>query len=79
MFGASNVELVTKQRVEHMTEQDRKLSKKSSRNPLETFLGVAEKEHHKAKPEAPGASGSGNEQVRARASSDNDAPHAATL
>ena len=79
MFGASNVELVTKQRVEHMTEQDRKLSKKSSRNPLETFLGVAEKEHHKAKPEAPGASGSGgNEQVRARASG-NDAPHAATL
>ena len=48
VFSASNVELVTKQRVEHMTEHDKKQCKKSSsRNPLESFLGMAEKEHIK--------------------------------
>ena len=64
VFGASNVELVTKQRVEHMTEQDRKQSKKSSnRSPLESLLGIAEKEHHKVKAETNATSSS--EQVTA--------------
>ena len=55
MFSAHNVELVTKQRVEHLTEQEKKQSKKNgsgpmgaTRNPLESLLGMAEKEEVKA-------------------------------
>ena len=44
VFGASNVQLVTKTRSEHLTEQDKKRSKKSSRSPLESFLSLAEEE-----------------------------------
>ncbi|XP_064612137.1 ankyrin repeat domain-containing protein 13B-like isoform X2 [Liolophura sinensis] len=46
VFGASNVELITKTRTEHLTEQDKKRCKKVNRTPLESFLGVAE-EHSK--------------------------------
>ena len=41
MFCATNVELITKTRTEHLTEQDKKNSKKS-RTPIESFLGIAE-------------------------------------
>jgi len=44
VFSASNVQLVTKTRSEHLTEQDKKRSKKSSRSPLESFLNLAEEE-----------------------------------
>jgi len=44
VFSASNVHLVTKTRSEHLTEQDKKRSKKSSRSPLESFLNLAEEE-----------------------------------
>ena len=43
VFGANNVELVTKSRTEHMTEEDKKRSK-SRQNPLQSFLGFAEVE-----------------------------------
>lgn len=47
VFSASNVELVTKTRMEHLTEQEReKCRKNSSKTPIESFLGVAE-EHSK--------------------------------
>jgi GPCR-chaperone len=44
VFCASNVQLVTKTRTEHLTEQDKKRTKKVNRTPLESFLGVAEEE-----------------------------------
>jgi len=44
VFSASNVQLVTKTRSEHLTEQDKKRSKKSTRSPLESFLNLAEEE-----------------------------------
>lgn len=44
VFSASNVQLITKTRSEHLTEQDKKRSKKSSRSPLESFLNLAEEE-----------------------------------
>ena len=43
VFSASNVELVTKTRVEHLTDHDKKKEKKS-RTPLESFLGIAEQQ-----------------------------------
>lgn len=47
VFSASNVELITKTRTEHLSEADKQKSKgKSSKTPLESFLGVAE-EHNK--------------------------------
>lgn len=46
VFGASNVELVTKTRTEHLTEQDKEKTKKTAKNPLESFLGIAE-QHEK--------------------------------
>ncbi|XP_074643517.1 ankyrin repeat domain-containing protein 13D-like [Tubulanus polymorphus] len=52
VFSASNVELVTKTRTEHLSEQDKARTKKTSRNPLESFLGVAEQEE-KAQSAAP--------------------------
>lgn len=45
VFSASNVELVTKTRTEHMTEEDKERSKKINKTPLESFLGVAEEEN----------------------------------
>ncbi|KAK3606459.1 hypothetical protein CHS0354_041405 [Potamilus streckersoni] len=47
VFSAFNVEVVTKTRVEHLSDQDREKSRKNSKSPLESFLGVAE-EHNKA-------------------------------
>jgi len=44
VFSASNVQLVTKTRSEHLTEQDKKRSKKLTRSPLESFLSLAEEE-----------------------------------
>ena len=46
VFSAGNVELVTKTRTEHLTEQDKKENSRrgSVRNPLESFLGIAEQE-----------------------------------
>ena len=40
------MELVTKTRTEHLTEQDKKENSRrgSVRNPLESFLGIAEQE-----------------------------------
>lgn len=46
MFSASNVELVTKTRTEHLSQEDKLKSRKNSKSPLESFLGVAE-EHNK--------------------------------
>ncbi|XP_067684865.1 ankyrin repeat domain-containing protein 13D-like isoform X1 [Haliotis asinina] len=46
VFSASNVELVTKTRTEHLTQQDKEKSKRNNKTPLESFLGVAE-EHTK--------------------------------
>lgn len=43
MFGASNVELVTKTRSEHLSEED-KAKFKSAKTPLQSFLGIAEVE-----------------------------------
>ena len=36
------MELVTKTRTEHLTEQDKEKTKKVVRTPLESFLGIAE-------------------------------------
>ncbi|KAL4223353.1 Ankyrin repeat domain-containing protein 13D [Mactra antiquata] len=46
VFSASNVELITKTRMEHLTEQDKEKCKKTNKTPIESFLGVAE-EHSK--------------------------------
>ncbi|KAK6192849.1 hypothetical protein SNE40_004249 [Patella caerulea] len=46
VFSASSVELVTKTRTEHLTQQDKDKSKRNNKTPLESFLGVAE-EHTK--------------------------------
>lgn len=50
VFGASNVELVTKTRTEHLTESD-KVKAKSPKTPLQSFLGIAEIEEKQALPE----------------------------
>ncbi|KAJ8312912.1 hypothetical protein KUTeg_010285 [Tegillarca granosa] len=47
VFGASNVELITKTRTEHLCEQDKQKSRKNSKTPLESFLGVAEEQNKK--------------------------------
>ena len=44
---------MTKTRTEHLTEQDKQKTKKNSRHPLESFLGIAEQEE---KAQAAGAS-----------------------
>jgi hypothetical protein len=49
VFGASNVELVTKTRTEHLTDKEKqKCKKSSSRSPLESFLGMASEQEEKA-------------------------------
>ncbi|ELU00132.1 hypothetical protein CAPTEDRAFT_220273 [Capitella teleta] len=48
VFSASNVELVTKTRTEHLTDKDKqKMKKSSSRSPLESFLGMASEQEQK--------------------------------
>ncbi|XP_065155563.1 ankyrin repeat domain-containing protein 13D isoform X2 [Atheta coriaria] len=43
VFGASNVELVTKTRTEHLTETDKAIARsKSTKTPLHNFLGIAD-------------------------------------
>ncbi|KAL7303810.1 hypothetical protein TKK_0003937 [Trichogramma kaykai] len=41
VFSASNVELITKSRTEHLTEED-KIRAKSPKTPLQSFLGMAD-------------------------------------
>lgn len=45
VFSASNVELVTKTRTEHLTETDKARSK-NNKTPLQNFLGIAEVEEN---------------------------------
>lgn len=45
VFNASNVELVTKTRTEHLTESDKARSK-NNKTPLENFLGITEVEEN---------------------------------
>lgn len=49
VFGASNVELVTKTRVEHLTDQD-KARCRGAKTPLQSFLGIAETEERSPTP-----------------------------
>uniref|UniRef100_A0A0A9ZBS5 Ankyrin repeat domain-containing protein 13B n=1 Tax=Lygus hesperus TaxID=30085 RepID=A0A0A9ZBS5_LYGHE len=49
VFGASNVELVTKTRCEHLSEDD-KNKYRSSKTPLQSFLGIAEHEERTPTP-----------------------------
>lgn len=51
VYGASNVELVTKTRTEHLTEDD-KIRNRCPRSPLQSFLGIAETEEKIAAPTA---------------------------
>ncbi len=51
VFGATNVELVTKTRMEHLTDMDKEKTKKQSKHPLESFLGIAEQEEKAQAPE----------------------------
>ncbi|XP_076346135.1 ankyrin repeat domain-containing protein 13D-like isoform X4 [Tachypleus tridentatus] len=43
VFGANNVELITRTRTEHLTEAD-KIHQHSARSPLHSFLGIVEME-----------------------------------
>ncbi|CAL4160939.1 unnamed protein product [Meganyctiphanes norvegica] len=54
VFSASNVELVTKTRVEHMTEADKK-SGLSSKSPIQSFLNIAETEEKQNSPTSEGS------------------------
>ncbi|CAG2057807.1 unnamed protein product [Timema podura] len=51
VFSATNVELVTKTRTEHLTETD-KVKARAPKTPLQSFLGIAEVEEKQALPEA---------------------------
>ena len=51
VFGANNVELITRTRTEHLTEEDKKRAK-SNKNPLQSFLGMAEVEVKQAASES---------------------------
>ncbi|XP_046838372.1 ankyrin repeat domain-containing protein 13D isoform X2 [Vespa crabro] len=44
VFSASNVELITKTRLEHLSEAD-KARARAPRTPLQSFLGIAEQQH----------------------------------
>ena len=59
VFGANNVELVTKTRTEHLTDEDKKRAK-SHKNPLQSFLGMAEVEVKQAALDAGAATSSAN-------------------
>lgn len=50
VFSATNVELVTKTRTEHLPEADRERAK-APRTALQSFLGIAETEHRATTPE----------------------------
>ncbi|KAL1488610.1 hypothetical protein ABEB36_014413 [Hypothenemus hampei] len=52
VFSASNVELVTKTRCEHLTEYDKARSK-NHRSPFQNFLGIAEVGASQGTPEIP--------------------------
>lgn len=43
VFSASNVELITKTRLEHLSETD-KARARAPRTPLQSFLGIAEQQ-----------------------------------
>ncbi|XP_015586307.1 ankyrin repeat domain-containing protein 13D isoform X2 [Cephus cinctus] len=47
VFSASNVELITKTRLEHLSESD-KAKARSPRTPLQSFLGIAEQQQENA-------------------------------
>lgn len=47
VFNASNVELITKTRLEHLSEAD-KARARAPRTPLQSFLGIAEQQHENA-------------------------------
>lgn len=49
VFGASNVQLVTKTRTEHLSEAD-KAAYRGSKTPLQSFLGIAETEQRAPSP-----------------------------
>lgn len=49
VFGASNVELVTKTRSEHLSEQDKERCR-GAKTPLQSFLGIAETEERTPTP-----------------------------
>ena len=51
VFGANNVELITRTRTEHLTDEDKKRAK-SNKNPLQSFLGMAEVEVKQAASES---------------------------
>nr|XP_050854874.1 ankyrin repeat domain-containing protein 13D isoform X1 [Vespula vulgaris] len=44
VFSASNVELITKTRLEHLSDAD-KVRARAPRTPLQSFLGIAEQQH----------------------------------
>lgn len=50
VFSASNVELITKTRTEHLSEQDREQTRSFVKNPLHSILGVAEVEEARRTP-----------------------------
>ncbi|XP_065367609.1 ankyrin repeat domain-containing protein 13D isoform X1 [Calliphora vicina] len=45
VYGASNVEFVTKTRMDHLSEEQIKVVAKTSRTPFHSFLGLAEDEY----------------------------------
>lgn len=49
VFGASNVELITKTRAEHLSDAD-KQRMKGAKTPLQSFLGIAETEERAPTP-----------------------------
>ncbi|KAK6638292.1 hypothetical protein RUM44_008721 [Polyplax serrata] len=51
VFSATNVELVTKTRLEHLTDSDKEKAK-SPKTPLQSFLGIAETEHRQSTSDA---------------------------
>lgn len=49
VFNATNVELLTKTRTEHLTESDKAMAKaRFNKSPLQNFLGIAEIEENEA-------------------------------
>lgn len=49
VFGASNVELVTRTRTEHLTETDKAIAKeRHNKSPLQNFLGISEVDENEA-------------------------------
>ena len=42
VFAASNVELVTRTRMEHLTAEDKQKSNSTPKSPIQSFLTIAE-------------------------------------